>query len=176
MSFTTVEQAPARLNRSELAVPGSVTKFFEKAAGGDADVIFLDLEDAVAPGEKEAARKNVIAALNDIDWQGKTMSVRVNGLDTHWMYRDVIDVVEQAGWQSLLELAAVISMSLGVLNILPLPMLDGGRVAFVLLEYLRGGKRVRPEREAIVHFTGLIAMLGLAVVITYFDILRIFEG
>ncbi len=86
------------------------------------------------------------------------------------------DVVEQAGWQSLLELAAVISMSLGVLNILPLPMLDGGRVAFVLLEYVRGGKRVRPEREAIVHFAGLIGMLALAAIITYFDVLRIFEG
>ncbi len=86
------------------------------------------------------------------------------------------DVVEQAGWQSLLELAAVISMSLGVLNILPLPMLDGGRVAFVLLEYVRRGKRVRPEREALVHFVGLVGMLALAVIITYFDVLRIFEG
>ncbi len=97
MTFKTVRQAPSRLNRSELAVPGSVTKFFEKAAAGPADIIFLDLEDAVAPGDKEDARKNVIEALNDIDWHGKTMSVRVNGLDTHWMYRDVIDVVEQAG-------------------------------------------------------------------------------
>lgn len=97
MSFRIVEQAPARLNRSELAVPGSHPKFFEKAAQSDVDVIFLDLEDAVAPDEKEQARKNVIEALNDIDWRGKTMSVRINGLDTHYMYRDVVDVVEQAG-------------------------------------------------------------------------------
>ena len=97
MSFTTVEPAPARLNRSELAVPGSSPKFFEKAAQGDADVVFLDLEDAVAPDLKEQARKNVIGAINDVDWGDKTLSVRINGLDTHYMYRDVVDVLEQAG-------------------------------------------------------------------------------
>ena len=97
MSFHIVEQARPRLNRSELAVPGSNPKMFEKAAASNVDVIFLDLEDAVAPDEKENARKNVIQALNDIDWRGKTMSVRINGLDTHYMYRDVVDVVEQAG-------------------------------------------------------------------------------
>ncbi|MEH6633017.1 MAG: CoA ester lyase [Halopseudomonas aestusnigri] len=97
MSFQTIEQAPARLNRSELAVPGSQPQLFEKAAKSDADVIFLDLEDAVAPDEKEQARKNIIQALNDIDWGSKSMSVRINGLDTHYMYRDVVDVVEQAG-------------------------------------------------------------------------------
>src|SRR5580658_9688915 len=97
MSFTLVDQAVARLNRSELAVPGSQTKLFEKAAKGAADVIFLDLEDAVAPDDKPQARRNIIQALNEIDWGNKTMSVRINGLDTHYMYRDVVDVVEQAG-------------------------------------------------------------------------------
>lgn len=97
MSFHIVEQARPRLNRSELAVPGSNPKMFEKAAASNVDVIFLDLEDAVAPDEKENARKNIIQALNEIDWRGKTMSVRINGLDTHYMYRDVVDVVEQAG-------------------------------------------------------------------------------
>jgi malyl-CoA/(S)-citramalyl-CoA lyase len=96
MSFTIVENAPARLNRSELAVPGSRAEFFEKAAKSAADVVFLDLEDAVAPDEKEKARKNIVAALNEIDWRGKTLSLRVNGLDTHYMYRDVVDVLEQA--------------------------------------------------------------------------------
>ncbi|NGM44632.1 CoA ester lyase [Rhodobacter sp. SGA-6-6] len=97
MSFHTVEQAPARLNRSELAVPGTSVQMFEKAAKSEADVIFLDLEDAVAPDDKAQARKNIIKALNEIDWGKKTMSVRINGLDTHYMYRDVVDVVEQAG-------------------------------------------------------------------------------
>ena len=86
------------------------------------------------------------------------------------------EVVDEAGWKSLIDLAAMISMSLGVLNILPLPMLDGGRVVFVLLEFARRGKRVAPEKEAMVHFVGLVAMLLFAVVITYFDIIRIFSG
>ena len=97
MSFKIVEQAPARLNRSELAVPGSRPELFEKAAQSAVDVIFLDCEDAVAPDEKEQARKNIIEALNDIDWGNKTMSVRINGLDTHYMYRDVVDILEQGG-------------------------------------------------------------------------------
>lgn len=97
MSFFSIDQAAARLNRSQLAVPGSQTDMFEKAANSDADIIFLDLEDAVAPDEKEQARKNVIEALHDINWAGKTISVRINGLDTHYMYRDVVDVIEQAG-------------------------------------------------------------------------------
>src|SRR5499426_3377083 len=97
MSFKVIEQAPARLNRSELAVPGSQPQLFAKAAASAADVIFLDLEDAVAPDDKAAARKNIIAALNEQDWGTKTVSVRINGLDTHYMYRDVVDVLEQTG-------------------------------------------------------------------------------
>jgi malyl-CoA/(S)-citramalyl-CoA lyase len=97
MSFTIVEQAKPRLNRSELAVPGSSPQMFEKAARSAADLVFLDLEDAVAPDQKEAARKNVIQAINDLDWGAKTLSVRINGLDTQYMYRDVVDVLEQAG-------------------------------------------------------------------------------
>lgn len=97
MSFKIVEETTPRVNRSQLAVPGSSPKFFEKAANGAADVIFLDLEDAVAPDDKERARTNVIQALNEVDWKGKTMSVRINSADTHWMYRDVIDIVERAG-------------------------------------------------------------------------------
>jgi malyl-CoA/(S)-citramalyl-CoA lyase len=94
MSFTIIEQATPRLHRSELAVPGSNPGLFEKAAKGAADIIFLDVEDAVAPDDKEQARKNIIAGLNEIDWGTKTMMVRINGLDTHYMYRDVVDIVE----------------------------------------------------------------------------------
>ena len=61
------------------------------------DFVFLDCEDAVIPDDKARARMNIIEALNDIDWSGKTISVRINGLDTHYMYRDVVDIVEQAG-------------------------------------------------------------------------------
>ena len=97
MSFLTITQAPARLNRSELAVPGNRPELFEKAAESEADILFLDLEDSVPPHEKENARRNVIAALHEIDWSAKCVSVRVNGLDTHYAYRDVVDVLEQAG-------------------------------------------------------------------------------
>ncbi|MEQ8698575.1 MAG: aldolase/citrate lyase family protein, partial [Bauldia litoralis] len=96
MSFTTITPAPARLNRSELAVPGSSPKFFEKAAAGPADAVFLDLEDAVAPDKKDEARKNIIQAIGDVDWGDKVLSVRINGLDTPLMYRDVIEVLENA--------------------------------------------------------------------------------
>ncbi|MBI4204363.1 MAG: CoA ester lyase [Betaproteobacteria bacterium] len=94
MSFTVIEQTTPRVHRSELAVPGSTLALFEKAAKSAADVIFLDLEDAVAPDDKDQARKNVIAALNDVNWGNKTTSVRINGLDTHYMYRDVVEIVE----------------------------------------------------------------------------------
>lgn len=90
-------QTPARLNRSQLAVPGSSPRFIEKAAGSPADVVFLDLEDAVAPPDKEAARNTVIEATRDIDWGDKTLSVRINALDTPFMYRDLIEVAEGAG-------------------------------------------------------------------------------
>ncbi len=96
MSFTTVERKTERVNRSELSVPGSSTRFLEKAPGSEADVVFLDLEDSVAPDEKGTARDNVIAAINDLDWGEKTLSVRINGLDTPFMYRDVIDLLENA--------------------------------------------------------------------------------
>lgn len=99
MSHTRIEPARQRLQRSELAVPGSNPALFAKALAGAADYVFLDLEDAVAPADKEQARANVIRALQDYDWRGhgKTICVRVNGIDTHYFYRDMVDVVEQAG-------------------------------------------------------------------------------
>jgi citrate lyase subunit beta/citryl-CoA lyase len=99
MSYTLYPLRKSRLQRSELAVPGSNPTMIEKAATSAADYVFLDCEDAVAPPDKEQARKNIIQALNDIDWRGKgkTVSVRINGLDTHYMYRDVVDIMEQAG-------------------------------------------------------------------------------
>jgi malyl-CoA/(S)-citramalyl-CoA lyase len=98
MSFTAIERlAPVRIYRSKLFVPGSKTQFFEKAAASAADCVCLDLEDAVAPADKDKARGNVVAALNDVDWKGKIVTVRINGLDTPWCYRDVIALVEKGG-------------------------------------------------------------------------------
>jgi citrate lyase subunit beta/citryl-CoA lyase len=88
---------PNRSRRSVLAVPGSSPRFLDKAQGLAADEVFLDLEDAVAPDAKAAARGNVIAALATGDWGGKVRAVRVNGATSQWAYGDVIEVVEQAG-------------------------------------------------------------------------------
>jgi citrate lyase subunit beta/citryl-CoA lyase len=86
-----------RPRRSCHAVPGSSERFLAKAAGLDADEVFLDLEDAVAPSEKERARALVVEALRETEYGAKTVVVRVNGTDTPHYYRDLIDVVEQAG-------------------------------------------------------------------------------
>jgi malyl-CoA/(S)-citramalyl-CoA lyase len=88
---------PVRLHRSELCVPGSNMPMLEKAPGLGADVVMLDLEDAVAPDDKPQARRNVIAALSELDWSGCAVTLRINGLDTHYCYRDIVDVVEQSG-------------------------------------------------------------------------------
>tara|TARA_Y100000588_G_scaffold132011_1_gene144695 strand:- start:8699 stop:9928 length:1230 start_codon:yes stop_codon:yes gene_type:complete len=76
----------------------------------------------------------------------------------------------------LLELAALLSINLGILNLLPLPMLDGGRIFFLIVEVARGGKRIAPDKEAIVHMAGFILFIGLALVITFIDINRIING
>src|SRR5438874_8954777 len=87
----------SRPRRSCLSVPGSSPKMLAKAPSLPADEVFMDLEDSVAPGAKEEARQNIIQALKEGDWAGKTVVVRVNGVDTKWCYRDVIEVVENAG-------------------------------------------------------------------------------
>ena len=97
MSFRTQPTAPARPNRCQLFGPGSNTKLFAKMAASAADVINLDLEDSVAPSDKDIARQSVIEAINTIDWGTKTLSVRINSLDTPYWYRDVVDLLEQAG-------------------------------------------------------------------------------
>ncbi len=99
MSHLYYKPKRARLQRSELAVPGSSPQMFEKALNSNADYIFLDLEDAVSPNDKVSARENIISALSNLNWreQGKTISVRINSLDTHYMYRDLIDIMENVG-------------------------------------------------------------------------------
>lgn len=99
MSHTLHEASVLRVQRCELAVPGSNPNMFEKAMKSGADFVFLDLEDAVAPDDKIQARKNIIEAINDLDWKGYgvSLSVRINGLDTQFMVRDIVDLIEQAG-------------------------------------------------------------------------------
>lgn len=99
MSFSKIPEREFRLQRSVLSVPAINTRLFEKALGSNADYVMLDCEDSVAPPDKSQARLNVIAALKDYDWEanGKSLMVRVNGLDTHFNYRDIVDIVEKAG-------------------------------------------------------------------------------
>ncbi len=78
-----------------LAVPATSPHFFEKAAKGEADIIFLDLEDSVAPERKHEARGAVIEALIDVDWQDKNMSVRINEIGSEWGYKEIVEIVEQ---------------------------------------------------------------------------------
>lgn len=93
MSATPTKQRRQRLHRSELAVPATSERFFAKAAASDADCIFLDLEDAVAEEQKDSARAQAIEAINGLDWGAKTLSIRINGLDTRWALKDIVDVV-----------------------------------------------------------------------------------
>lgn len=96
MSFRIQPAAPARPNRCQLFGPASNTKLPPKMAASAADVINLDLEDSVAPDDKDTARKLAIEAIGDVDWGNKTLSVRINGLDTPYWYRDVVDLLEQS--------------------------------------------------------------------------------
>src|SRR5215207_2117838 len=89
----------ARLTRSMLFVPGSRPDMIEKAARSAADAVCLDLEDAVAPEQKEASRANVVQALRELDWGARVRMLRINALDTPFAYRDAIEVVEVAGAQ-----------------------------------------------------------------------------
>jgi len=86
-----------RLRRSELATPASNERMIEKAVASSADLVFLDLEDAVAPSEKVAARAKVVWALKNLDWGKKTRAYRINDLETEYAYQDIISVVEEAG-------------------------------------------------------------------------------
>jgi citrate lyase subunit beta/citryl-CoA lyase len=89
--------SPLRLRRSELATPASSGRMIQSAARGEADLVFLDLEDAVAPAQKDSARSNAIEALKGLDWGTKTRAVRINDVSTQWAHQDVIDVVLEAG-------------------------------------------------------------------------------
>ena len=96
MSFHPQPAPISRPNRCQLFGPGSRVSLFEKMAGSSADVINLDLEDSVAPSDKDQARENIISATHEVEWNNKTLSVRINSLDTPYWYRDVIDLLEKA--------------------------------------------------------------------------------
>jgi regulator of sigma E protease len=130
--------------------------------------------EAVPKGVRSTAETLVLARNQIISWIAQRTAPQVAG--PIGIAQVTGEVVKQAGWVALLQLAALLSINLAVLNLLPLPMLDGGRIMFVTVEILRGGKRVPPEKEALVHLAGFVVLLCLVVVISYWDILRIING
>lgn len=88
---------PFRLRRSELSTPGTSEKMMTKAAASAADLVFLDMEDAVAPSEKTKVRRPIVEALRQLDWGSKVRAVRINGTHTPWCYEDITEVVGGAG-------------------------------------------------------------------------------
>ena len=86
------------------------------------------------------------------------------------------EVVDELGFAWVFQLTALLSVSLGIMNILPIPALDGGRLMFVIIEWARGGKRISPKKEGLVHMAGFIVLIGLILAVSYFDVLRILNG
>jgi regulator of sigma E protease len=128
-----------------------------------------------APRAVRATAESLVLARNQIiSWWKARTAPEVSG--PVGIAQATGEVVEQAGWAALLQFAALLSINLAIINVLPLPMLDGGRVFFVIVELLRGGKRVPPEKEALVHLAGFVMLISLVVVVSYFDILRIVNG
>jgi regulator of sigma E protease len=83
------------------------------------------------------------------------------------------ELIDEAGWRPIIELAALLSLNLAIFNALPFPMLDGGRMALVVVEIIRGGKRIAPEKEALIHLTGFALLMASVLIVTFFDIQRL---
>ena len=123
----------------------------------------------------ERTRDTFILSYNAIrSWLAGGEELQVNG--PIGLAQGTGEVVREAGWIRLIELAALISISLGIMNLLPIPGLDGGRIVFVLIEILRRGKRISPEKEGLVHLTGFALLITAAIVIGYFDVVRVIDG
>ncbi|HEX6031944.1 MAG TPA: site-2 protease family protein, partial [Tepidiformaceae bacterium] len=83
------------------------------------------------------------------------------------------NLIDEAGWRPIIDLLALLSLNLAIFNALPIPMLDGGRMAIVFVEILRGGKRIAPEKEALIHLTGFALLMAGVLIVTFFDIQRL---
>ena len=127
------------------------------------------------PKGLQATIDSIILARNDvISWFKGSSGPEVAG--PVGIAQTTGEVAREEGFATVVALAAILSLNLGVLNLLPVPMLDGGRMLFVFIEIVRGGRRIAPEKEALVHFVGLVLFIALAIVVTFGDILRLFEG
>ncbi len=138
------------------------------------DTVALSLWEAIPEGLQATVDSMILFRNEVIGWVKGASKPAVAG--PIGIAQTTGEVAREGGVSPLLSLAAVLSINLGVLNLLPLPMLDGGRIFFLLIEVVRRGKRVAPEREALVHLAGFVIFIGLAVVITFADIVRIANG
>jgi regulator of sigma E protease len=130
--------------------------------------------EAVPMGARETWDTLIIVKNQIVSWVASRTAPEVSG--PVGIAQATGQVVKQDGWVSLLRLAALLSINLAIVNVLPLPMLDGGRVLFVLVEIARRGKRLAPEKEALVHLVGFALLISFVVVVSYFDIVRIVRG
>ncbi|HKZ50938.1 MAG TPA: M50 family metallopeptidase, partial [Dehalococcoidia bacterium] len=134
----------------------------------------LGLPQAVAQGARSTFEAFVLIRNELVSWVKGAASPQVAG--PVGIAQATGEVVQQGGLRPLLDFTAFLSINLAIINLLPLPMLDGGRIMFVLLEILRRGKRIAPEKEGLIHLVGFALILALAVIITYFDVLRLIGG
>ena len=144
--ITSPHNTKVRLNRSELAVPGSRVDFFEKAARSEADIIFLDLEDSVSINKKLSARKNVIEAVNEIDWRKKTLSIRVNSYDTEFIKEDIKEIMKNASSR---------------LDLLMFPKVNSDQEVFKLDELITAYEKKFKRKKAIGFEIIIETTLGL---------------
>ena len=151
MSFKTVEQAPARLNRSELALPGSQPKLFEKAAKSAADVIFLDLEDAVAPDAKTQARDQIAQAVAGRGYGAREVLVRINALDSPWWLDDLAMAAKARPDGVLVPKVSDVSQLATIADRLAALGADDGLRVWIMLETAAGVLRARLVIDATGH-------------------------
>ena len=178
-----VDQGPTGI---QVSAPGTCTAFDDNGACTNVQLLYPYTE-SVAYSPWEAFPRGVESLWDTIILSKNELQVRfgggggggTSGSDGPAIQGPVGiatqtgDIIQQEGWRPLIELAALLSLNLAIFNVLPLPMLDGGRIFFVLVEIVRGGRRIAPEKEALVHLTGFVLLMSAVLLVTVFDIQRI---
>ena len=139
----------------------------------------LDLQTSLLEAPVKAAQDmwNIVVSIPALFGQVFAGTVPVNAfVGPVGIFQFTGEVAQRGGPVALLQLLALLSLNLAIVNLLPFPALDGGRLVFVALEWLRGGKKIDPQKEGLVHLVGLAILLGLMLIISYFDVARLIAG
>jgi regulator of sigma E protease len=142
-------------------------------------VLGLNLQTSLPDAPRVAAQEmwGMIASLPGVFRQLLNGSVPPNSLvGPIGIAQFTGEVAQRAGFLGILNLLGLLSVNLAIVNLLPFPALDGGRLVFALLEWVRGGKKIDPQKEGMVHLVGIMMLLGLMVVISFFDVQRLISG